>query len=111
MLIKALRMTLYPGQADEYRRRHDALWPELSKALADAGIEEYRIFLDPLSHHLFAIMVVRDDHQVDQLSELPVMQRWWAYMADIMETEHDHSPVSVPLDEVFTFFPGEQPCK
>jgi len=39
------------------------------------------------------------------------MQRWWAYMADIMETEHDHSPVSVPLDEVFTFFPGEQPCK
>ncbi|MBT2787172.1 MULTISPECIES: L-rhamnose mutarotase [unclassified Halomonas] len=111
MLIKALRMTLYPGQADEYQRRHEALWPELSDALADAGIEEYRIFLDPRSHHLFAIMVMRDDNQVDQLAELPVMQRWWAYMADIMETENDHSPVSVPLDEVFAFLPGEPSCK
>jgi len=29
------------------------------------------------------------------------MQRWWAYMADIMETHPDHSPISTPLKEMF----------
>lgn len=111
MPIRALRMMLYPGQAEEYCRRHDALWPELSEALVKAGIEDYRIFLDPQSHHLFAIMTMRDGHGVDQLSELPVMQRWWAYMADIMDTEDNNSPVSVPLDEVFTFLPEGSSCK
>ncbi|WP_447895324.1 L-rhamnose mutarotase [Vreelandella sp. GE22] len=111
MPIQAVRMTLYPGQEKEYRRRHDELWPELAKALADAGIEEYRIFLDPRSHHLFAIMYLREAHTVDQLSALPVMQRWWAYMDDIMDTTSDKSPVSIPLEEVFAFLPGESACK
>ena len=29
------------------------------------------------------------------------MQKWWKYMEDIMETNHDNSPVSIPLKEVF----------
>ncbi|WP_349666392.1 L-rhamnose mutarotase, partial [Halomonas elongata] len=29
MPIRALRMTLHPGQEAEYRRRHAAIWPEL----------------------------------------------------------------------------------
>lgn len=37
MELKAFRMNLCPGQQHEYRRRHDALWPELGQALADAG--------------------------------------------------------------------------
>ncbi|MCP1312856.1 MULTISPECIES: L-rhamnose mutarotase [unclassified Halomonas] len=111
MPIKALRMTLHPGQEEEYQRRHDELWPELATALTDAGIEEYRIFLDPRSLHLFAIMYLREEHTVDQLSALPVMQRWWTYMADIMDSAADNSPVSVPLEEVFSFLPGEPTCK
>lgn len=111
MLIHAFRMTLYPGQVAEYRRRHDALWPELSEALRDAGIEAYRIFLDPESHHLFAIMWLRDDHRVDTLSDQPVMRRWWDHMADIMDTREDNSPITVPLDDVFSFLPGGRGCK
>ncbi|UYG00766.1 L-rhamnose mutarotase [Halomonas sp. GD1P12] len=111
MPIQALRMTLHEGQEDEYRRRHDELWPELARALADAGIEEYRIFLDPRSLHLFAIMYLREAHSVDQLSALPVMKHWWTYMADIMDSAADNSPVSIPLEEVFTFLPGELACK
>ena len=45
----AFRMNLFPGQAREYRRRHDEIFPELSKALKDAGVSDYSIFLDPQS--------------------------------------------------------------
>ncbi|MFB4204734.1 L-rhamnose mutarotase [wastewater metagenome] len=107
MIVRAFRMTLHPGREAEYRRRHDAIWPELVDALREAGVEEYRIFLDPQSRHLFAIMWLADDHRVDDLPALPVMQRWWYAMADIMDTEADTSPQSVPLDEVFTLLPEE----
>ena len=29
----------------------------------------------------------------------PIVQKWWDYMADIMEVNPDNSPVSIPLDE------------
>ncbi|WP_156105249.1 L-rhamnose mutarotase [Litchfieldella xinjiangensis] len=111
MPIQAFRMTLHPGQAEEYRQRHDALWPELAEALQAAGVEEYRIFLDPKTHHLFAIMVLCEDHRTAHLPELAVMRRWWDYMADIMDTHEDQSPISVDLEEVFTFLPGAPVCK
>lgn len=107
MPIHAFRMNLHKGQEAEYWRRHQTLWPELAAALEEAGIEDYRIFLDHETCHLFAIMFSREDHHVDALSDLPVMRRWWEYMADIMETYENHAPVSVPLDQVFAFHPGE----
>ncbi|MGQ7249374.1 L-rhamnose mutarotase [Halomonas sp. V046] len=106
MEIRALRMTLSPGQIDEYRRRHDALWPELAAALTEAGIEDYRIFVDAETRCLFALMHLRDDHRVDALAEREVMQRWWRHMADIMATNDDQSPRTALLEEVFHFTPG-----
>ncbi|MFC0337883.1 L-rhamnose mutarotase [Kushneria avicenniae] len=102
MTLRAFRMTLNPGQEAEYRRRHDEIWPELVGALRAAGVRDYRIFLDPQSCHLFAVMQLDDDHRVDALPELPVMQRWWEHMADLMATHDDASPIAVGLDEVFT---------
>jgi L-rhamnose mutarotase len=97
----AFRMTLKPGTRDEYRRRHDALWPELAEALREAGIHDYSIFLDETSNHLFAILKRPADHRMDALPHLPVMRRWWDYMAELMETEADHAPVVTPLTPVF----------
>jgi L-rhamnose mutarotase len=97
----AFRMMLNPGQAAEYKRRHDAIWPELAEALRQAGVCDYRIFLDEATGALFAVLTRRLDHHMDALPELPVMRRWWAMMADIMRTEADLAPVSVPLREVF----------
>jgi L-rhamnose mutarotase len=97
----AFRMTLKPGMRDEYRRRHDALWPELADALRDAGIHDYSIFLDETSNHLFAVLKRPADHRMDALPQLPVMRRWWDYMAELMETEADHAPVVMPLTPVF----------
>lgn len=97
----AFRMQLFKGCEAEYKKRHDALWPELQKLLKDAGISEYSIFLDPSTNSLFGMLKAADPEVLDNLPQQPVMQRWWQYMSDIMETNPDHSPLSVPLEEVF----------
>lgn len=97
----AFRMKMNPGRAEEYRRRHDDIWPELSDALIDAGVIDYRIFLDPESDHLFAVMTRKREHALDGLPGTDVMQRWWAMMADVMETGPDNVPVQVDLAPVF----------
>lgn len=97
----AFKMKLKKGHEAEYERRHQEIWPELSVLLKDAGIGDYSIFLDEETSILFAIQKRTTSHHSATLSQHPLMQRWWNYMADIMETNADHSPVVVPLREVF----------
>jgi L-rhamnose mutarotase len=97
----AFTMRLKPGVEAEYKRRHDEIWPELSTALREAGILAYAIYLDPASRTLFAVQQRTETHTGDQLPGLPVMQRWWDYMADLMDTNPDNSPVAQPLDCVY----------
>jgi L-rhamnose mutarotase len=97
----AFTMRLKPGVEAEYKRRHDEIWPELSAALREAGILAYAIYLNPVSRTLFAVQQRSDNHTVNRLPTLPIMQRWWAYMADLMDTNPDNSPVVQPLDCVF----------
>ena len=97
----AFRMVLYPGQQEEYRRRHDEIWPELSALLKGAGVSDYSIWLDEETHHLFAILKRPAVHGMDRLPLEPVVRRWWDYMADIMATEPDNTPVQVPLVRMF----------
>lgn len=97
----AFKMHLKAGQAEVYRARHDALWPELRELLRESGVSEYSIFLDEESNTLFAFQKVSGQGGSQDLSDNPVVQRWWAFMADIMETNEDNSPVTIPLHEVF----------
>ncbi|MFC6340255.1 L-rhamnose mutarotase [Pseudomonas sp. CCM 7891] len=106
MQTRAFRMNLNPGQAEEYRLRHDQLWPELAQALRDAGVVDYRIFLDEASNALFAVMTHEDVHGLDQLPGSALMQRWWQHMQDIMPSHPDASPISVDLVPVFSLTPG-----
>ena len=97
----AFKMMLGKGQEEEYKKRHNELWPELEQLLKQAGISDYSIFLDDSTNTLFAVLKAGDIKALDNLPDSPVMQKWWAYMKDIMETNDDNSPVSVPLREVF----------
>ena len=94
-------MKLLDGYEVEYRRRHDEIWPELKKVLKKAGIEEYSIFLDEETNILFAVLKIGNKIRLDELPNHPIMKKWWAYMKDIMESNPDDSPVSVPLKEMF----------
>ncbi|MCT7374311.1 L-rhamnose mutarotase [Chelativorans salis] len=97
----AFRMNLNPGQAAEYKRRHDEIWPELAALLREAGVSDYSIWLDEETHHLFAILTRTDGHTMDTLPTNEIVRRWWDHMADIMETLPDNEPVQVPLRKMF----------
>lgn len=97
----AFTMRLNPGCEDEYRKRHDAIWPELVALLHQAGVSDYSIHLDPETGVLFGVLWRRADHGMDDLPKHPVMQRWWAHMADIMVTNDKNEPLAVPLLPVF----------
>lgn len=95
----AFKMYLKPGYEVEYEKRHREIWPELQKELSASGISDYSIFWDKETNYLFALQKV--DELVESNELAPIIWKWWAYMADIMETNPDTSPVSVPLFEVF----------
>jgi len=97
----AFTMTLFPGQAEEYRRRHEAIWPELAALLKKSGISDYSIFLDPRTNTLFATLVRSADHHMDVLAGHPVMRRWWDHMKDIMAHDDNGTPIVAPLEPMF----------
>ena len=97
----AFKMQLHKGFEEEYKKHHDAIWPDLKQILESKGISEYSIFLDETTNSLFAIMKAKNPEALNELPSNPVMKKWWDYMHDIMETNSDNSPASVPLKEVF----------
>jgi len=94
-------MFLKPGCEDEYRRRHAELWPEMKKLLAEGGVHNYSIFWDKDTNILFAYQEVEGEGGSQDMGDNPIVQKWWDFMADIMEVNPDNSPVSIPLDERF----------
>lgn len=97
----AFKMKLKPGCKDEYKRRHDEIWPELKALLRETGVSDYAIFLDEQTDTLFAVQKQSGNASSQDLGSNPIVKKWWAYMADIMETHPDNSPISTPLSEVF----------
>ncbi|TWV93646.1 L-rhamnose mutarotase [Chitinophaga pinensis] len=97
----AFKMQLRPGCKEEYRKRHDAIWPELKALLKDSGVSDYSIFLDEETNTLFGVQQQSGERSSQELGTLSIVQRWWDYMADIMDTNEDNSPVTKPLVPVF----------
>ncbi|MEI6780644.1 MAG: L-rhamnose mutarotase [Verrucomicrobiota bacterium] len=97
----AFKMQLKPGFEAEYQCRHDHLWPELAARLREAGISDYSIFLDERTLTLFAVLKLTEPNSMAELPNHPIMRKWWAHMADIMETNPDNSPKVVGLKPVF----------
>lgn len=97
----AFKMHLSSGQKEEYKKRHNEIWPELKQLLKTAGISEYSIFLDEETNILFAFQKVNGNGNSQELGQTEIVKKWWAFMADIMKTNPDNSPVSAELEEVF----------
>lgn len=97
----AFEMKLIKGNEDEYQKRHDQIWPELVDLLKESGINDYNIYLNRKTGSLFAVMKVESELLLDMIPQQPIMKKWWAYMKDIMETNPDNSPLSIPLENVF----------
>lgn len=100
MKREAFKMYLKPGFEKEYKKRHAAIWPELKKLLEESGVSDYSIFWDKETNILFAVQKTEGNGSQD-LGDNPIVQKWWAYMTDIMDTNPDNSPISIPMEEVF----------
>lgn len=94
-------MFLKPGFREEYKKRHDAIWPELAQMIKDTGVYDYSIFLDEETNILFGVQKQKGDSSSQDMGDNPVVKKWWDHMADIMEVNEDNSPVTIPLEEVF----------
>ena len=101
MVRIAFKMKLFNGCEAEYKKRHDEIWPELTSLLTETGIADYSIFHDKTTNDLFGVLKIANPTVMENLPTQPIMQKWWAYMGDIMEHNADNSPVSIPLEEVF----------
>ena len=65
-------------------------------------LKEYSIFLDEATNDLFGYLTIADKTKLDELPNESVMQKWWVYMNDLMETNEDSSPIiNVPLKSMF----------
>ena len=95
MKREAFKMYLKPGYEAEYEKRHAAIWPELKALLSKNGVSDYSIYWDRETNILLGEGGSQD------LGTTEIVQKWWDYMADIMEVNPDNSPVSIPLPEVF----------
>ena len=108
-MIKTFKMKLYPGMEEEYERRHNELWPEMIDMIHAHGGRNYTIALDPDTLTLFGYIEI-DDPELEGLeatgalgagADTAINRKWWDFMADIMETNEDNSPVSVDLPVLF----------
>ena len=100
-MILGFKMKLYPGNEEEYERRHTELWPEMKEMIHEYGGSDYTIFLDKETGILYAVIKVEDEERWNESAKTAICRKWWDYMADIMETNEDNSPVSIPLKKVF----------
>lgn len=101
MRPKAFKMYLKPGMEEEYKRRHDAIWPELEKQLREQGVYDYSIFLDRDTHTLVGIQKNKAAVGSQQMGDNELVRKWWDYMADILDVNPDNSPISIELPEMF----------
>ncbi|SHM58634.1 L-rhamnose mutarotase [Mucilaginibacter sp. OK098] len=97
----AFKMKLKPGFKDEYKKRHDEIWPELAKLLKENGVSDYSIFFDEETDILFAVQKLSSEGLSQNLGSEAIMKKWWDHMADIMDVNPDNSPVVVNLEKVF----------
>lgn len=100
-MIKGFKMKLYPRMEEEYRKRHNELWDEMKSSIHEHGGSNYSIFLDRDTLTLYGYIEVDSEEEWSRQADDDINRKWWDFMADIMETNPDNSPVSEPLELVF----------
>jgi L-rhamnose mutarotase len=101
LIRKAFVMHVNPERQDEYRRRHNPIWPELEATLKSHGVHNYSIFLDTHTSQLFGYVEIEDEARWNSIARTEICRKWWAYMREIMPSNADNSPVTKGLKEVF----------
>ena len=77
------------GMFDEYKKRHDEIWPEMTALLKEAGIRNYTIWSD--GDVLFGYYECEKGIAFAEQTQAgsPIVDRWNEYMQDVLELEMD----------------------
>ena len=100
----AWHLRLKPGSKEEYKRRHDEIWPEMTAVLNEAGIHNYTVWntgMDLFGYYESDNLEVSNRIQ----KESPVVERWNAYMQEVIEVVLDPETGTVPALERMFFHP------
>ena len=93
-------MKLYPGFREEYRKRHNEIWPELVRLLKETGVGNYSIWLDEETNTLFAYQEQKGESSSRISGPVRLFRNGEIY-GRYNGNKSDNSPVSIPLKEVF----------
>ena len=87
----------------EYRRRHEAVWPDMLAALRDTGWRNYSLFLRPDGLLVGYFETDDVDAALAGMAATDVNARWQAEMAPFFENLDGRAPDEgiVPLAEIF----------
>ena len=94
-------LTVRPDRLDEYRQRHEAVWPEMLDALRATGWHNYSIFLrdDGL---LVGYLETEDFERARSgMADTEINARWQRQMAPFFTDGDRPDERMVPLTEVF----------
>ena len=100
-MVKGFKMKLYEGMEVEYEKRHNELWEEMKEMIHEYGGKNYSIFWDKETNTLFAYIEIESEEKWAQGADTEINRKWWDYMAPVMETNPDNSPVVENLQTLF----------
>lgn len=100
-MIKGFKMKLYEGMEKEYEKRHKELWQEMKDMIHQHGGKNYSIFWDKETNILFAYIEIEDEELWAKGADTEINRKWWDFMAPVMETHPDNSPVATDLYPLF----------
>lgn len=74
-----------PGTEDEYKRRHDEIWPELVAAIRTSGFKNYSLFRRGLQVIGYAECEPDRTTAFQKISTYEVNTRWSEWFEDVIE--------------------------
>jgi L-rhamnose mutarotase len=90
-----------PGTEDEYKRRHDEIWPELVEAIREAGIRNYTLFRRGLRITAYAECHPDAATAFGKVGATDVNRRWATWFEDVIERLTDEQGNLFGADEVW----------
>jgi L-rhamnose mutarotase len=103
MIRRAFTMRLKPGGLAEYKRQHDAIWPELVAEIEKQGIAQITIF--EADSTLFLYSEITDEAAWDRLWHSEIHDKWGEVMNPLMEFKDDGIVDSTEVTEIFHLRP------
>lgn len=92
----AWKALVRPGKLEEYKARHDAIWPEMTAMLNEAGVHNYTIW--NVGDELFGYYECDSiEHASRVQAESAINAKWDQYMKDVMIAEKDPVTGAQPL--------------